>query len=76
MIYIWFVSLYLYTVNIIIISYCRIVYLNHIFHYNLCNEEIQRSVRNLGFYTVDNSCFSVSCIRYVKLGGVSYVNCI
>jgi hypothetical protein len=41
-IYIWFVSLYLYTVNIIIISYCRIVYLNHIFHCHLCKEEIKK----------------------------------
>jgi hypothetical protein len=42
MIYIWFVSLYLYTVNITVISYCKIVYFNHIFHYNLCNEEIKK----------------------------------
>ena len=42
MIYIWFVSLYLYTVNITIISYCRIVYLYHIFHCNLCEEEIKK----------------------------------
>jgi hypothetical protein len=41
-IYIWFVSLYLYTVNITIISYCKIVYFNHIFHCNLCNEEIKK----------------------------------
>ena len=40
--YHWFVSLYLYTVNITVISYCRIVYLNHIFHCNPCNAEIKK----------------------------------
>jgi hypothetical protein len=43
--YIWFVTLYLYTVNITFITYCRIVYLNHIFHCNLCNEEINEPLR-------------------------------
>ena len=85
--YIWFISLYLYTVNITIISYCKIVYFNHIFHCNLCNEEIKKwmnewmsinrgVVRNLGFYTVDNSCFSFRCNQYMKLGDVSHITCI
>jgi hypothetical protein len=36
------VTLYLYAVTITFITYCRIVYLNHIFHCNLCNEEIKK----------------------------------